>query len=297
MLSFWIDYGTQYIGGTGDSQHDAAWLVPLCLQLVPAVILGAGMAFMPFSPRWLVHHNREEEARKVLAKLRGLSIDHELIEIEFTEIRAQSLFEKRTTAEHFPHLADGSAWSTIKLQFVAVASLFKTKPMFRRVVLATVTMFFQQWTGINAVLYYAPVIFGTLGLSGNTISLLATGVVGIAMWIATMPAVVYVDKLGRKPILIIGAIGMAICHVIIAGIVGSFSDSWSTHSGAGWAAVVMVWLFVIHFGYSWGPCAWIVIAEIWPISQRPYGIAIGASSNWMNNVSIIVNQPETCKCS
>lgn len=283
MISFWIDYGTNYIGGTGDGQTDAAWLVPLCLQLAPALVLGAGMIFMPFSPRWLVHHGREEEGRKTLANLRGLPSDHELIELEFTEIRAQSLFEKRTVAEHFPHLADGSAMSVIKLQFVAVGSLFKSKPMLRRVGLATITMFFQQWTGINAVLYYAPQIFKSLGLSGNTISLLATGVVGIAMWIATMPAVAYVDKLGRKPILISGAIGMATCHIIIGIITARDQHNWPAHRGAGWAAVVMVWLFVVFFGYSWGPCAWIVIAEIWPISQRPYGISLGASSNWMNN--------------
>ena len=133
------------------------------------------------------------------------------------------------------------------------------------------------------MLYYAPQIFKELGLTGNTISLLATGVVGIAMWLATFPAVMYVDKLGRKPILISGAIGMASCHMIIAGIVGAYQSDWPHHVGAGWAAVTMVWLFVVFFGYSWGPCAWIVIAEIWPISQRPYGIAIGASSNWMNN--------------
>lgn len=144
MISFWIDYGTNYIGGTGTGQTDASWLIPLCLQLIPAVILGAGMMFMPFSPRWLVHHGREEEARKTLANLRGLSVDHELIELEYTEIRAQSLFEKRSTAEHFPQYADGSNMSVIKLQFVAIGSLFKTKAMFRRVVLATVTMFFQQ---------------------------------------------------------------------------------------------------------------------------------------------------------
>lgn len=109
--------------------------------------------FMPFSPRWLEHHGRSAEARRTLANLRGLPQEHELIEIEYAEIRAQSLFAKRTTAEQFPHLADGSAWSTIKLQFVAVGALFKSMPMFRRVILATVTMFFQQWTGINAVLY------------------------------------------------------------------------------------------------------------------------------------------------
>ncbi|KAM3418785.1 hypothetical protein BST61_g4755 [Cercospora zeina] len=286
MISFWIDYGTNYIGGTGPGQHDAAWLIPLALQLAPAVLLGGGMLFMPFSPRWLVHHGREAEGRRNLASLRGLPQDHELIELEFLEIKAQSLFEKQTTAEAFPHLADGSAWSTIKLQFVAIGSLFKTMPMFRRVALATVTMFFQQWTGINAVLYYAPQIFSGLGLSSNSTSLLATGVVGIAMWLATFPTVAYVDKLGRKPILISGAIGMATCHIIIAVITAKNQDSWPSHKAAGWAAVSMVWLFVVFFGYSWGPCAWIVIAEIWPLSQRPYGIALGASSNWLNNFII-----------
>lgn len=283
MISFWIDYGTNYIGGTGATQSDTAWLLPLCLQLVPAVILGVGMIFMPFSPRWLVHHNRENEARKVLSSLRGLPQGHALIELEFAEIKAQSMFEKRTVAERFPHLSEQTAWNTIKLQFVAIGSLFKTKPMFRRVVVATVTMFFQQWTGINAILYYAPKIFGGLGLSSNTVSLLATGVVGIAMFLATIPAVMYVDRLGRKPILIAGALGMAACHLVVAGISGAFENDWPAHRGAGWAAVVMVWLFVIHFGYSWGPCAWIVISEVWPISNRPYGIALGASSNWMNN--------------
>ena len=145
MISFWIDYGTQFIGGIGEGQKDAAWLLPLCLQLVPAVLLGGGMAFMPFSPRWLVHHGREADARKTLAWLRGLPQDHELIELEYMEIKAQSMFEKRTVAEHFPQLADGGAWSTIKLQFVAVGSLFKSKPMLRRLALATITMFFQQW--------------------------------------------------------------------------------------------------------------------------------------------------------
>lgn len=292
MISFWIDYGTNFIGGVSlGSQKDAAWIVPICLQLGPAVVLFLGMLFMPFSPRWLVHHDREVEARKILANLRGLPADHELVELEFLEIKAQSLFEKRTVAEHFPQYREQTAWNTFKLQFVAIKSLFKTKSMFKRVVVATVTMTFQQWTGINAVLYYAPSIFKQLGLSDTTTGLLATGVVGILMFIFTIPAVLYIDRVGRKPVLTIGAIGMALCHFIIAIIVAKNSTQWATQAAAGWAAVVMVWLFVIHFGYSWGPCAWILVAEIWPLSSRPYGTALGASSNWVSRPldSIIIS--------
>ncbi|KAL2875206.1 hypothetical protein SGCOL_009640 [Colletotrichum sp. CLE4] len=276
--------GCNYIGGTTeDTQSDAAWLVPICLQLGPAVVLFVGMIWMPFSPRWLIHHGRESEARKILANLRDLPEDHELIELEFLEIKAQSLFEKRSTAEHFPHLKEQTAWNVFKLQFVAIKALFQTKAMFKRVIVATVTMFFQQWTGINAVLYYAPQIFSQLGLSQTTTSLLATGVVGVVMFIATIPAVLWIDRVGRKPVLSIGAIGMGTCHLIIAVILAKNIDRFDQQPAAGWAAVCMVWLFVVHFGYSWGPCAWIIIAEVWPLSTRPYGVSLGASSNWMNN--------------
>lgn len=96
----------------------------------------------------------------------------------------------------------------------------------------------------------------------------------------------YIDRLGRKPVLATGAIGMGVSHIIIAIILAKNIDNFHNAPGAGWAAIVMVWLFVIHFGYSWGPCAWILIAEIWPISTRPYGTALGGSSNWMNNFII-----------
>jgi hypothetical protein len=137
--------GCNYIGGTTEeTQSDAAWLVPICIQVVPAILLFIGMLWMPFSPRWLLHHGREEEARTILANLRDLPPNHELIELEFLEIKAQSLFEKRSLAEHFPHLQEQTAWNIFKLQFVAIGALFKTKAMFKRVIVATVTMTFQQ---------------------------------------------------------------------------------------------------------------------------------------------------------
>jgi len=88
---------------------------------------------------------------RTLAKLRGLPQDNELVELEFSEIKAQSLFEKRTIAEKFPGLANDSAISTAKLQFVAIGSLFSSRPMLKRVGVATLTMFFQQWYVIQTL--------------------------------------------------------------------------------------------------------------------------------------------------
>ena len=99
-----------------------------------------------------------------------------------------------------------------------------------------------------------------MGLSGSTTALIATGVVGILEFVFTIPAVLWVDKFGRRSILIAGAIGMACCHFIVAGLIGGYTSQWNAGkaSGAGWAAIVFVWVFVANFAYSWGPVAWIV---------------------------------------
>jgi len=283
MISFWIDYGTQFIGGTGLGQSPAAWRIPLALQLVPAIILGIGINFMPFSPRWLISRGREEEAIEVLSKARLMPKESDLVQIEFLEIKAEHLFEKATSEEQFPQYQDGTFMSDIKLGFFSYFSLLQKRTLLFRVAVGTLTMFFQQWTGINAILYYAPSIFQDLGLKGNSISLLATGVVGIAMFLTTIPAVIWVDQVGRKPVLVSGAFLMAACHIIIAILTGLFHNSWGTHKVQGWVACVFVWIFAMGFGYSWGPCAWIIVAEIWPMSVRGKGMSIAASSNWMNN--------------
>ncbi|KAG6809902.1 hypothetical protein H0H92_014187 [Tricholoma furcatifolium] len=230
MISFWIDYGTNYIGGTGVFQKEAAWRLPLALQLVPALILGVGILFMPFSPRWLVNQGRDDEALAVLSRARSLPPDSDLVQIEFLEIRAQYLFEKETSAARYPDYQDGSFASNFKLGLHEYLSLVLNKNLLYRAAVGTLTMFFQQWTGVNAILYYAPTIFQDLGLSGNTNSLLATGVVGIAMFLATIPAVIWVDQLGRKPVLVSGAFLMAACHIIVAILTGLYHDSWATSS-------------------------------------------------------------------
>lgn len=106
------------------------------------------------------------------------------------------------------------------------------------------------------------------------------------MLLATIPTLIWVDKIGRRPILTIGALGMAFCHLSISVIFARNEDKWESEKAAGWACIVLVWAFVAFFGWSWGPCEWILVAEIWPLSARPYGIAIGTSANWMNNFII-----------
>lgn len=123
MISFWIDYGTNYIGGTGEGQSEAAWRIPLALQLAPAIVLGAGVMFMPFSPRWLISRQREDEALSVLCSTRNLPPDDELVRIEFLEIKSQVLFEKENSETKFPHFQDGSFISDFKLGFYGYLSL------------------------------------------------------------------------------------------------------------------------------------------------------------------------------
>lgn len=295
MISYWFTYGTNFIGGTGDSQSRAAWLFPITVQILPAVILAVGIMFVPQSPRWLMDNGREQECLDVLAGLRRLPTDSPLVQMEYLELKAQKLFETRVSEHDYPHLQDGSQSSKFKLGVAGYKSLITNPSNLRRTAVATLVMMFQQWTGVNFILYYAPFIFKSLQLAGNTTSLLASGVVGVVMFLATIPAVLYLDRWGRKPTLISGAILMGLCHFIVAGIIGQYQNQWQTKPGgtsAGWAAVVFIWIFAIAFGYSWGPTAWVVVAEVYPLGLRAKGVSIGASSNWLNNFAVAISTPD-----
>ncbi|KAJ5992622.1 hypothetical protein N7451_008346 [Penicillium sp. IBT 35674x] len=290
MVSFWLGYGTNFIGGTGEGQSDAAYLIPICIQILPALILAAGMLlFMPQSPRHLMNKGREDECLTTLARLRGCSQDDITVRVEFLEIKALYMFEKETSARKYPQWQDGSTKSNFMIALNDYKSLITNKSLFKRLSVACLIMTFQQWNGINAINYYAPFIFEDMGFTGNSEDLLATGVVGVVEFLATIPAVLLVDKVGRKKILITGAIGMAVCHFIVAGIIATYTNNWNDNRAAGWAAVVFVWIYVINFAYSWGPCAWIVVSEVFPLSMRAKGVSVGGSSNWLNNFAVAIS--------
>ena len=189
MLSFWVGYGSNYIGGTGEGQSNLAWRLPSIIQGIPAVCLAIGIWFMPFSPRWLVKVGRDEEARSTLAWMRNLPIDHDDVDIEYLEIKAEALFEQKAYARDFPNLAEKGK-SRLSQQFAQYVMCFRSKDNFKRVCTAWLVMFWQQWSGIDAIIYYASNVFKSFGLTSGTIALLATGVTGVVFLISTVPAMV-----------------------------------------------------------------------------------------------------------
>ncbi|KAJ5212605.1 Major facilitator superfamily domain general substrate transporter [Penicillium cinerascens] len=303
-ISFWLDYGMQYVGGTTcnpegianpylDGAYNAAvnhghtclgqktiaWRLPLALQIIPAWILFFGMFWFPFSPRWLMMKHREDDALASLSRLRRLPATDPHVRAEFLEIKAAVMFDEETEQEA---VGAGGALAPWKALFAP--------NMLKRLFLGCGTMICQQFTGINAVLYYAPQIFSSFGFSSTKQTLLATGVTGILQITFTLPSVLYLDKFGRKTFLIVGAIGMFCCHIVVATVEGIYKPNWDKHEGLdktqGWVAIVFIWLFAVNFAYSWGPVAWVLTQEIFPNSQRSKGVAIVASTNWLFNFII-----------
>ncbi|ORX34317.1 hexose transport-related protein [Kockovaella imperatae] len=283
MISYWIGFGSNYISQT----NSLAWRLPLAVQAIPALGLAVGTFFIPYSPRWLLQKGRDDEALRVLAYLRNRDPADELIRLEFLEIKADALFEQETSAARYPEYID----RPFRLQVAKMMSLLSTWPMFKRTAITCLMMFFQQMSGIDAIVYYAPTIFQSLGLGGTTVSLLASGVVGISMFLATFPSLFIMDKLGRRPLIIIGGLGMSFCLVIVGALNARFEDSYEHHRGAAWAAAVFIWVYIFNFGYSWGPVSWVVISEIMPMSARAPGTALGASTNWMVNFAVSLFVP------
>jgi len=281
LVSYWIAYGTNYIGGTTyPGQSNAAWRLPLSLQLIPGLILCIGILFLPFSPRWLMLKGREDEALVTLANLRSKDASHPEVQYEFRALQAERLVEREAAKERY-----GMDEVTFKVSLLEYKRLFTTKPLLHRLMLGAAAQGLQQWTGINAIIYYAPRIFRQIGLEGGTISLLATGVVGIVNFVMTIPAVLFVDNFGRKPMLALGEANMAVSHATIAAIIAVYGPGFQNKQ-AGNGAVFMIYWYITWFAVTWGPLAWVVSAEVFPLDMRAKGMSISSAVNWIMNFTV-----------
>lgn len=282
VVAYWLTYGTRYIG-SGTSEW--AFRFPFLLQILPALFLFVGIYFLPFSPRWLASKGRDEQCLSALSELRQLPQDDARVRKEWIQIRADAAFQKEMQIVRHPDLtASNSRNSAIKLELSGWADCFRSG-CWRRTMVGVGLMFFQQFVGINALIYYGPTLFESLGLSYN-LQLSMSGVMNVMQLVGVTGSIFLMDHVGRRPLLLWGSAAMFVSHFIVAILVGKFSDSWPTHQDYAWAGVSFIFTYMISFGLSWGPVPWAMPSEIFPSSLRAKGVALSTCSNWGNNFII-----------
>ncbi|KAH9944779.1 MFS monosaccharide transporter [Amylocystis lapponica] len=276
VLGFWTGFFTR------DMRGSASWRVPLGIQLFPGILLGIGCFFLPPSPRLLVAQGRIDEALVSLARLRlRTSAERDsdpLLQIELLEMQAEAALVGQK-------LGQTPKTSGLRTEARAWALLFGHRYR-RRTYIGILMMFFQQWSGINALLYYGPTLVRSLGLQGDDVTLVVSGGIGIVQFFAVLPAIVFIDRLGRKPLLRGGSAIMALSHFCIAILVHQFEGEWPLHASAAWVCVACVYMFTAAYGMSYGPIGWVLPSEVFPLSMRSKGVALSTASNWSNNFLI-----------
>jgi len=244
LIAYLVGYALSFSGG---------WRWMLGLGAVPALALGIGMLFMPESPRWLVAHGEEEEARDVLERIDD-SIDHnEVIESIRDAIRQESGGSSELL----------KAW--LRPALIVGISL----------------AVFQQITGVNTVIYYAPTIFHATGFGGSA-SILGTVGVGIVNVLLTVAAILLVDRVGRRPLLLVGLAGM----VLSLGILGLAFLLPALSGIVGWIAIGSLAMYIAFFAVGLGPVFWLLISEIYPLEVRGAAMSVASVGNWASNLLV-----------
>ncbi|EPQ55310.1 hypothetical protein GLOTRDRAFT_61251 [Gloeophyllum trabeum ATCC 11539] len=155
-----------------------------------------------------------------------------------------------------------------------------------RTMVGVIVMVIQQWSGINALLYYGPTLLSSFGLGSSNATLLVAGGVGIVQFLAVFPAIAGIDHWGRKALLRGGSIVMGCAHLVIAMVIHEDSDDWAGHRTGAWVAVTCLYVFTFAYGLSYGPVGWVLPSEVFPTSIRSKGVALSTMSNWTNNFLI-----------
>ncbi|GAA5963171.1 hypothetical protein JCM21900_002939 [Sporobolomyces salmonicolor] len=279
FLQFFVQYGCAYISS------DASFRVPWALQLIPGLVLGTLMLLFPESPRWLMDHDRNEEALQILADVHAAGdTEDELVQLEFAEIRQAIEFEKTQAAKSYLDLL---------------------KPnVRRRVFLGMSEQMWSQLTGMNVMMYYVIYVFQSAGISGRHGELVASSVQYALNVGMTLPALWYIDTWGRRPMLLIGAVAMGMWLFLVGGLQARFghavvdaSDSATTtwviegHKSATYAIIVCSYLFVCSFAITWGPCSWTYASEIFPTRVRGKAVSMATAANWAFNFALAYATP------
>jgi SP family arabinose:H+ symporter-like MFS transporter len=248
LLAFFSNY---WLSGAGENN----WRWMFAVMGIPAFLFLVTLFLVPESPRWLVQKNRDHEAYTILSRING----EERARNELAEIRESIMKEQGTYREVFSAGMRPVLWLGILLAV------------------------FSQVTGINSIMYYAPVIFQKTGI-GTGSALLQTVTIGGVNFIFTLVAIAWVDKIGRKPLLIAGTIGMAVSLTAL-------SLAFYLQKFEGLVILLFILLYCASFAASLGPVTWVAISEIFPNKLRSKAMSVAVVSLWLANFIVILTFP------
>ncbi|KAF2771948.1 general substrate transporter [Teratosphaeria nubilosa] len=259
LLAAIVDHSTANRNDTG------SYRIPIAVQFAWALILFFGMLVLPETPRMYIKRGRSEQAAKSLARLRRLDVDHPALVEELSEI----------TANHEYELSLGKP---------SYLDCFKGT-LGKRLATGCLLQALQQLTGVNFIFYYGTSYFQNSGLTNAFVVSMITSAVNVG---STFPGLWMVEAWGRRPLLLFGAVGMAVCQFIVAGV----GTGIGTENPTGQSALVaFVCIYIFFFACSWGPCAWVVTGEIFPLKVRSKSLSMTTASNWLLNWAIAYATP------
>jgi len=248
VISYLIDYA--FAGSQ-------AWRWMFAMAVIPAAAFGIGLMFIPDSPRWLAARGHVDRAQAVLKQIRPA----EQVQAELSDIQKSVAKQKGN-------------WSEL------------LSPLLRPAMIVGVGLAIaQQLTGINTVIYYAPTIFKFAGFSSASVAILASVGVGIVNLALTVVAMQLIDRVGRRPLLLVSLAGMAL-GLLVLGLAFSLPQ---LSGSLGWIAVASLMVYVGSFAVGLGPVFWLVLSEIYPLGIRGRAMSVGTVTNWGGNLAVAVS--------
>ena len=264
LCAAWISYGTDV--GFADT-NSGQWRTSLGIQVVPAVFLAALIMIFPESPRWLIDHGHVEEGLKTLARLHAHGDESDpWVQAEFQQIQDTITFEHEHQAKSY-------------------AELFTDRSCFRRLFLACAIQGSVQMTGVSAIQYYSVTIYGKMGISGVD-ALKYQAISSIIALIAQALCILFIDKFGRRWVLIGGNLGNMVTFIISTILLALFPPGSNQNAAASWGFIVVTWVYNFSFSATCGPLSWIIPAEIFDTKTRSKGVAIATMTSFGLNTMI-----------
>ncbi|PSR88486.1 glucose transporter rco-3 [Coniella lustricola] len=253
---------------TNKIDGSAAYRIPLGLQFTWACVLCLGLLILPETPRYLIKRGQKDTAAISLSRLRRLDRLHPALVEELAEIEANHEYE----------LALGPA--TYKDMIMG------TPHLGRRTLTGCGLQMLQQLTGVNFIMYYGTTFFTGAGISN---SFLISMIISLVNFLSTFPALFIIESWGRRKVLIVGAIAMAVCQLLIAAFTIAAGDSMKTTAHQ--ILVVFICVDIFFFAASWGPVTWVITSEIYPLKVRAKSTSVSTASNWLLNFGISYGTP------